>query len=246
MRLARHSFTAAAVALAMAALSAPAAAQQPLDKAAVEKIVREYLMANPEIIVEAVNELEKRQTASRDAAARKALTERKAELLEDPGSPVGGNPKGDVTIVEFFDYHCGYCKRAKPTVTGVVDADTKIRIVYKELPILTPNSRVAATAALAAAKQGKYAELHIAMMEARGDLTKERILKMAADLKIDATRLEKEMADPAIAKQLERNQALAVALGVNGTPAFVIGDKIIPGAVEAEVLREAVAAARKG
>ena len=234
------------IALALIALPAAAGAQTaPPDREAIEKIVREYLMKHPEVIIEAVQELEKRQTQARDQAAKQTIAQRKAELIRDPDTPVGGNPDGDVTIVEFFDYHCGYCKRAHPTMQSVVKGDPKIRVAYKQMPILTPNSRVAAAGALAAARQGKYAEMHNALMEARGELTKDRVLKIAADLKLDTDKLEKDMAAPAIGQQIDRSLELARSLGIDGTPAFVIGSKVIPGAVDASVIRAAVAEARK-
>jgi protein-disulfide isomerase len=232
-------------ALAMALPVAAGAQTAPPDREAIEKIVREYLMKNPEVIIEAVQELEKRQTAARSQQAQLAIAKHKAELISDPGTPVGGNPNGDVTIVEFFDYHCGYCKRAHPTMQGVVKADAKIRIAYKQMPILTPNSRVAAAGALAAAKQGKYGEMHNALMEARGELTRERVLQIAGGLKLDTDRLAKDMAAPEIGQQIDRSLELARALGIDGTPAFVIGNKVIPGAVDAGVITAAVAEARK-
>ncbi|HEX2889432.1 DsbA family protein [Vineibacter terrae] len=237
------------IALALVALPAVASAQTsppPPDREAIEKIVREYLMKNPEVIIEAVQELEKRQASARDQASQQAISQRKAELISDPGTPVGGNPDGDVTIVEFFDYHCGYCKRAHPTMQSVVKADSKIRIAYKQMPILTPNSRVAAAGALAAARQGKYMEMHNALMEARGELTKDRVIQIAAGIKLDTAKLEKDMAAPEIAQQIDRSLELAKALGIDGTPAFVIGNKLIPGAVDASTIRAAVADARKG
>ncbi len=237
------------IAFALVALPAVAGAQTsppPLDREAIEKIVREYLMKNPEVIIEAVQELEKRQAQARDQAAKQTIAQRKAELTKDPDTPVGGNPDGDVTIVEFFDYHCGYCKRAHPTMQSVIKGDSKIRVAYKQMPILTPNSRVAAAGALAADKQGKYKEMHNALMEARGELTKERVLKIAADLKLDTEKLEKDMASPAVTQQIDRSLELAKSLGIDGTPAFVIGNKVIPGAVDASVIRAAVAEARKG
>jgi protein-disulfide isomerase len=235
------------IALALLAVPMGASAQTaPPDREAIEKIVRDYLMKNPEVIIEAVQELEKRQAAAREQSAKQAIAQRKAELISDPGTPIGGNPEGDVTIVEFFDYHCGYCKRAHPTMQSVIKADPKIRVVYKQMPILTPNSRVAAAGALAAAKQGKYREMHHALMEARGELTKDRVLQIAADLKLDKDKLAKDMDAPDIAQQIDRSLALAKALGIDGTPAFVIGDRVIPGAVDAGVIQAAVAAARNG
>lgn len=235
------------MALALIALPMSAGAQTtPPDREAIEKIVRDYLLKHPEVIIEAVQELEKRQAMARDEAATQVIAQRKAELLNDPATPVVGNPDGDVTIVEFFDYHCGYCKRAHPTMQSVVKGDSKLRIAYKQMPILTPNSRVAAAGALAAARQGKYAEMHNALMEARGELTKDRVMEIAAGLKLDTEKLAKDMAAPDIAQQIDKSLALAKALGIEGTPAFVIGNKVIPGAVDADTIRAAVAAARKG
>jgi protein-disulfide isomerase len=234
------------VAALMMALPFAASAQTaPPDREAIEKIVREYLMKNPEVIIEAVQELEKRQATARNQMAQQAIARHKAELVNDPGTPVGGNPSGDVTIVEFFDYHCGYCKRAHPTMQSVVKGDPKVRVAYKQMPILTPNSRIAAAGALAAAKQGKYMEMHNAMMEARGEITRERVLQIAGGLKLDTDRLARDMAAPEINQQIDRSLELAKALGIDGTPAFVIGNKVIPGAVDASVITAAVAEARK-
>jgi protein-disulfide isomerase len=235
------------IALVLIALPVAAGAQTPPpDREAIEKIVRDYLMKHPEVIIEAVQELEKRQTMARDQAAQQTIAQRKAELVSDPGTPVGGNPDGDVTIVEFFDYHCGYCKRVHPTMQSVIKGDSKIRVAYKQLPILTPNSRVAAAGALAAMRQGKYIEMHNALMEARGELTKDRVLQIAAGLKLDTDKLARDMTAPDVVQQIDRSLELAKALGIDGTPAFVIGNKLIPGAVDAGTIKAAVAEARKG
>jgi protein-disulfide isomerase len=147
-------------------------------------------------------------------------------------------------VVEFFDYNCGYCKRAGANVKKALGDDGNARLVYKELPILSESSKVAAVAALAAARQGKYAQMHEALMGARGALDQARIMGIASDLKLDMAKLQKDMADPAIEAAIQKNLALAAALGVNGTPGFVIGDKLIPGAVDADVLKKAIADAR--
>jgi protein-disulfide isomerase len=232
--------------LAAFALAPLAHAQSTPDKAAIEKIIKEYLIANPEVLVEALQEYERRQTVEKDERAKAALAKRRDELNGDPLTPVGGNPKGDVTIVEFFDYNCGYCRRAHPTVKSVVAGDGKIRVVHKQFPILSEESKIAARMALAAHKQGKYFEVHNALMEARGQISAERMAQIIADLKLDAQRLTKDMEDPAITAHLEQSADLARALGVNGTPAFIIGSQLIPGAVDADTMKAAVAKARKG
>lgn len=215
------------------------------DRAAIEKIVREYLIQNPEVLVEAMNELRRRQEMAANEASSKAIEAHKKELFEDGATPVGGNAKGDVTLVEFFDYHCGYCKQVHEPMLTLIREDKNLRIVYKELPILAPESRIAAAGALAANKQGKYVELHNALMEARGKLTKDRVLALAKELKLDVAKLEKDMDSPEIQSAIDRNLKLAASLGVDGTPAFIVGDQFAPGALPIEQLREMVAQARK-
>ena len=207
--------------------------------------IRAYLMANPEVLVEAMQELERKQDSQRDSVAIKAIGQNEAELFRDPESPIGGNPAGDVTIVEFNDYQCPYCKRAYQAVKSVTGADGKVKIIYKDLPILGEASRIAALAALASMKQGKHKELHSALMEFNGKLDREKILATAASVGIDVARLEKDMEDPKLKQIIDRNMALAGALGVRGTPAFVIGKQFIPGAVDAESLKALIADARK-
>jgi len=156
---------------------------------------------------------------------------------------VGGNPKGDITVVEFFDYNCGYCKRVAPTVSAVLNNDPNVRIVYKEFAILGPQSLVAARAALAAKRQGKYHEFHDAMMSAE-QADGDSVTATARALGLDYEKLVKDMEDPKITEQLERNYRLATALGINGTPAFVIGDRLVPGAVDETTMMEIIAAER--
>ncbi|OFX02562.1 MAG: hypothetical protein A3D94_13950 [Alphaproteobacteria bacterium RIFCSPHIGHO2_12_FULL_66_14] len=215
------------------------------DKGALGKNIREYLMANPEVLVEVMQELERRQDNQRDAVAQKAIHQHKSELLSDPDSPSSGNAAGDVVIVDFNDYQCPYCKRAHQALKSVVAADGKVKVVYKDLPILGEPSRIAALAALAAVKQGKHLALHDALMEASGKLDRARILEIAASVGLDIALLEKDMEDPKFKQLIDRNMALAGALGVRGTPAFVIGEQFVPGAVDAAALKQLVADARK-
>jgi protein-disulfide isomerase len=217
-----------------------------VDKVALGKAIREYLVANPEVLVEAMQEYERRQDSQRDAAAEKAIKENRQELVNDPDTPVAGNPKGDVTIVEFSDYQCPYCKRAHSAVKSVVAADGKVKLIYKELPILGEASKIAAVAALAAVKQGKHLAFHDALMEYNGKLDSDRIFEIAGSVGIDVAQLKKDMDDPGIKKIIERNLALASALGVRGTPAFVVGNQFVPGAVDADTLKQLIADARKG
>ena len=216
------------------------------DKATLGKSIREYLIANPEVLVEAMQELERKQDSQRDSVALKAIQEHRAALLSDPDSPVVGNPNGDVTIVEFSDYQCPYCKRAHTTVKSVLAADSKVKLVFKDLPILGEPSRIAALAALAARVQDKYLALHNALMESSGKLDRDRIMEIARSVGLDVAQLQKDMEDPKLKAMIDRNMALASALGVRGTPAFVIGKQFVPGAVDADTLKQMIAAARKG
>ena len=167
--------------------AAPAASPMPLtaDQAALGKSIRDYLMANPEVLVDAMQELERKQDSQRDAVAQKGVQENQAELYRDPDSPVGGNPNGDVVIVEFNDYQCPYCKRAYQAVKSVAGADGKVKIIYKDLPILGEASKIAALAALASAKQGKHQPMHDALMEFTGKLDRDKILEIAVGVGID-------------------------------------------------------------
>jgi protein-disulfide isomerase len=226
-------------------IAAPVETADTGDKAAFGRKVRDYLIGNPEVLVEAMQEFERKQDSQRDAVAQKGIRQHKTELLADPDSPFSGNANGDVVIVDFNDYQCPYCKRAHQAVKSVAAADGKIKVIYKDLPILGEPSRIAALAALAAAKQGKHLALHDALMEFSGKLDRARILEIAASVGLDVALLEKDMEDPKFKQLIDRNMALAGALGVRGTPAFVIGDQFVPGAVDAAALKQLIAEARK-
>jgi protein-disulfide isomerase len=238
----------AALALAVLALTAaPGLAQQapPLTREQIEQIVREYLLKNPEIIIEAVESLEARQRQAQQADQRDAVSAHKEQLYRDRDAPVAGNPDGDVTVVEFFDYRCPYCKQVAPALSQLLKEDGKLRFVFKELPILGPDSVVAARAALAANAQGKYMPVHRALLRHRGTYDEATVMRIAGEAGLDTARLKADMANPAIAAMIDRNRSLARALSVTGTPAFVIGDKIVPGAADLETLKTLVADARK-
>jgi len=212
---------------------------------AIRQLVREYLLANPEVIVEALTAYEAQEEARVRDEARRNLTAMQAEIFNNPQDPVMGNAAGDVTVVEFFDYHCGYCKRVVAPLVEVMTADRQIKLVLKELPILGPASAFAAKAALAARAQAAYDKLHFALLAHRGRLSAEIVLQIAASIGLDVERLKADMKAPAIAAMIAANQRLANALNVRGTPAFIIGDELVPGAVDADGLRRLVAKARE-
>lgn len=240
--------SAAVTALLAFAPAAQAQEEPPLtakQQEAVRKLVRDYIMSNPEIVAEAIEALREKQRLAAEEEAARALVERAKEIFEDPAAPLGGNLQGDVTLVEFFDYRCTYCKSVTDTVFDTLKADGNIKLVFKELPILGPESVVAARAALASVKQGKYEAYHRALMKMRGKVDEQSILKTAAEVGLDVEALKKDMADPEVEAALKRNLELARALDIGGTPAFVIGDRIIPGAVDQPTLKRLIEETRK-
>jgi protein-disulfide isomerase len=206
--------------------------------------VRAYLLAHPEVIMEAVQELRQRQEAAQAEAAKAAIAAHRDEIFRNPSSPVAGNPVGDVTLVEFFDYNCPYCRKVAPDLWALPGADPGLRLVFKEFAILGPTSEFAARVALAAQKQGKYLPVHQALMRAEQPLTEDKVFRAAAGAGADLARLKRDMADPSVDAEIARTRELAETLGITGTPGFVVGDALIPGAVERDALQAAIAGAR--
>ena len=247
-RLARHAVTVSVFAAITLAAAAPATrAEQPADLSVqqIEKIVREYLLREPEIIYQALEELQRRQAEAEAARQQAAIAENRSELLKDPASPVGGNPDGDVTLVEFFDYRCAYCRRVVSSMRALLDEDSDLRVVFKELPVLGPDSERAARAALASRRQGGYVPFHFALMAAE-DLSLQGIRAAAEAVGLDPDRLEADMSAPEVNAAIQANYALANELGIEGTPAFVIGTQLIPGAVDKARLEQLIREARSG
>lgn len=247
-RLARHAVTVSVFAAIALAAAAPATrAEQPADLSVqqIEKIVREYLLREPEIIYQALEELQRRQAEAEAARQQAAIAENRGDLLNDPASPVGGNPDGDVTLVEFFDYRCAYCRRVVSSMRALLDEDRDLRVVFKELPVLGPDSERAARAALASRRQGGYVPFHFALMAAE-DLSLQGIRAAAEAVGLDPDRLEADMSAPEVNAAIQANYALANELGIEGTPAFVIGTQLIPGAVDKARLEQLIREARSG
>ena len=224
----------------------PRGSPSTLPQDAFERRVRDYLVANPEVIVEAMRNLDQRQREAEQTDAQAALATHRDELLNSPESPVGGNPQGDVTLVEFFDYNCSYCRHVAPAMMAAEAGDSQLRIIYKEFPILGPNSVFAARAALAARKQNLYPEFHKAMMQVSGAADEGRVMAVAGQIGLDVDRLRTDMADPAVDAEIARNLALAQALRINGTPGFVIGEEILRGATDLQTMQTLIARTREG
>src|SRR5450432_448647 len=220
--------------LALLLLTTLAPAQDPpKSKADVEQIVREYLLKHPEIVVEAVSKYQENQRNDEKKKAQQSISSNQKQLLADPASPVAGSTAPDaVTVVEFFDYRCGYCKRMAPTMAKFV-AGSKIRLVYKELPILGPDSIIAAKAALAARKQGDvYPKFHQDLMALQGAITMTSIESVAGKNSMDVAKLKADMEAPDVQAQISVTQKLAETIGVTATPSFVIGNELYTGAMD--------------
>ncbi len=220
--------------------AAPTSSFSENETRAIEEIVRDYLLEHPEILLEAMQRLEEKERLAKIEAQRAAIAANLEALSRDPKSPVLGNPDGDVTLVEFFDYRCPYCRKVTADLMDAVEKDGGIRLVFKEFPILGPDSIVAARAALAAAAQDRYRDFHLALMTTPGQLDEATILALAGDLGLDVERLRKDMASDSVERQIRDNHRLGQALQINGTPAFVVGNEIVPGAVPMQQLLELV------
>ncbi len=222
----------------------------PQDQVRVEEIVRNYLMLHPEVLQEAIGELEKRQALAEAEKHRTAVKENATMLFSSPRQVVLGNPQGDVTFVEFFDYNCAYCKRAMSDMLELIKTDPKLKVVLKEFPVLGKGSSEAAQVATAVRMQDKtgkkYLEFHQKLLMGRGQADQARALAVAKEVGMDMTRLEKDMASEEARAAIEESLKLAESLGLNGTPSYVVGPNVVIGAVGVEALREKVNTARCG
>jgi protein-disulfide isomerase len=214
----------------------------------IERILHDYLIAHPEVLQEAMTELEKRQTAAETEKHKAAVKAHAKALFSSPDQVVLGNPNGNVTFVEFFDYNCGYCKRAMSDMLTLLKTDPKLKVVLKEFPVLGPGSVEAARVAVAVRMQApkKYLEFHTKLLGSRGHADGARALAVAKEVGLDMARLEKDMKSPEVQKTLQLDFKLAEALGLNGTPSYVIGDNVVVGAIGLQGLQEKINTARCG
>lgn len=245
-------FLAAALVAALLAwpLAARAQSFSPEQRGEIERIIKEYLLKNPELLQDVMSELEKRQAMAEAEKHRAAVKEHAATIFNSPRQVNLGNPQGDVTIVEFFDYNCGYCKRAMSDMTEIIKGDSKLKFVLKEFPVLGEGSLQAAQVAAAVRMQDKggkkYLEFHQKMLGGRGQADKARALAVAKEIGMDMARIEKDIAGDEVRATIEESMKLAEALGLNGTPSYVVGDDVVIGAVGLGTLKEKVNTARCG
>jgi protein-disulfide isomerase len=240
---------AAAVSLVLAgAMPAIAETFSTDQREEIGKIVKDYLLTHPEVMQDAMAELEKRQQAAEAEKHRTAIVDNKATLFNSPHQVILGNPQGNVTMVEFFDYNCGYCKRAMSDMLDLIKNDSNLKFVLKEFPVLGEGSVEAARVAVAARMQDstgkKYIEFHQKLLGGRG-ADKARALAVAKEVGFDMSRLERDMGSDEVKKTIDENMKLAEALGVNGTPSYVVGQEVVVGAVGLDALREKISAERK-
>ena len=244
----------AAICAALLALSLPQASRadefSAPQKSEIERIVRGYLIAHPEVLQEAMSELEKRQTAAEAEKLKTAVKDNAQNLFSSPRQVVLGNPNGDVTFVEFFDYNCGYCKRAMLDMLTLLKDDPKLKVVLKEFPVLGPGSVEAAQIATAVRMQDKsgkkYLDFHQKLLTGRGQANKTTALAAAKEAGLNVAQIEKDLASPEIKTSLQEAFKLAESLGLNGTPSYVIGSEVVIGAVGLAALREKINSARCG
>jgi len=228
------------LAVAAAGASAYAAAFTDEQRSEIGSVVREYLLNNPELLREVLQELEKKEAAEDSAKMKVAIKDNADQLFRSSLDLVAGNPNGNVTMVEFFDYNCGYCKRAMPDVMRMVEEDSDLKLVMKEFPILGPGSLVAAKAALASKRQGKYLDFHLALLGHEGHVEADTVMDIAKSAGLDVQKLKADMESEEVSNILEANMSLAQKLGIQGTPAFIVDETLIPGAIGYEGLSASV------
>jgi len=242
---ARLPVAASAVLLSATMASQPAMASEELNIKTVEAIVEKLLEKKPEIVIKAIEAYRDREEKAAKLMQQEAIKTISARIAENDAIPTGGNPKGDVTIFEFFDYNCGYCKKVAEDVLETAKKDGNTRVKFIEFPILSESSFTAAKAALASERQGKYIDFHMALMSLEGKITEPQIMAAAEKIGLDVAQLKKDMEDKAIADSLKENVEMARMVGVTGTPAFIIGNHFLPGAIKQSMMQDLVTAARQ-
>jgi protein-disulfide isomerase len=215
------------------------------QKTELEKIIRETLEKNPEIIMNAAQAYQVKQAQEADKKAAEAVVKNKDKLYNNPKDGVDGNPKGTIQIVEFFDYNCGFCKKAHEPVKELLKTEKDVKIIYKQLPILAESSRTAAKAVLAAGMQGKYVAMHDAVLDHKGSIDEPTLMSIAEKAGVNKDKMKKDMESPEVAAQLSASIELGNEIGARGTPTFIFGDKLVPGAMSLDEMKKIIEEMRK-
>jgi protein-disulfide isomerase len=239
--------TSVAAAVALPAATGPAAAFDKAEREEIETIIHDYLLENPEVLIEVQEALNAKQVAAQRAHQQDAIASQSEQIFQSPADPVLGNPNGSVTVVEFFDYNCGFCKRAMADMVSMMENDSELKFVLKEFPILGPESEAAHRVAFAFhdLNPDKYAEFHLRLLGNEGRANEEVAMRIATDLGADEAALRKQMADASVSERIRETYELANVLGITGTPAYVVGDEVISGALGEEVLSTKIANVRE-
>ncbi len=214
------------------------------EKEAIGEIIRDYLIANPKLMLDVMDALDAHESKAEQEQQRVAIAANLEALERDGYSFVAGNPDGAVTIVEFFDYRCPYCKQTADDMEKLIEEHDDVRLVLKEFPILGPNSTIASQAAIAAIPQGKYLAFHFALLRSEGILDRDAVMEIAEDVGLDTDKLARDMESEKVDRIIDTNRNLALDVGVKGTPAFVIGDTLLPGAAPIEEIESHLQAVR--
>jgi protein-disulfide isomerase len=249
MRILARLALAAGIIVSLGAFTANAQSISDAQRGDIEKIIREYLIGHPEVLQEAMAELDKKTAADEAAKNQAAVKDNAEEIFNSSRQVVVGNPQGDVTFVEFFDYNCGYCKRAMDDMFSLIKNDPKLKVVLKEFPVLGPGSVEAARVAVAVRMQDKgkkYLDFHQKLLGGRGQADKARALAAAKETGFDMARIERDLGSAEVRETLEENLKLAEKLGLNGTPSYIIGQNVVVGAVGLDKLKENISTARCG
>lgn len=211
-----------------------------------EQIVIETIMKNPEVILKSVEMMQVKQQQEEEDRARQAVEAYGKSLFEDKDAPIAGNPDGDVVVVEFFDYNCGYCKRSLATVTQLVNADKNVKVIFKDYPVIAPSSEPAARAALAMniMSPDRYFDFHSALFRMNGQFDEDNLAAVAEGMGLDKEKFLETMQSDTVTKRLDKNRELAAKLGLRGVPVFIVGTELFPGAIDYDTMKEAVDKAR--
>jgi protein-disulfide isomerase len=244
---------AATVSCLLAFLCSAAASAQTADRGrapfgdeALQKVIHDYILAHPEVLIESLQIARERQQIRQEQQSKNLISSLKKELVDDPMTPVRGNPSGDVTLIEFFDYRCPYCRQVEPWLQTLINNNSSLRVVEKEMPILGAASVYEARTALAALKQGKHEAFHNAIMSKKPNVDDATILQLVAQAGLDLDRMKTDMNSPEVDAEIKRTLEIAKVLKLNGTPAFIVGSELVPGATDLETLQALVDEARHG